>query len=203
MVESFADYRDNLATFSKMVAGWQPGKPVFIVGHSLGGLIACDYLLEHQDEFKGAVISAPTIKVGESVTPTTILMAKIMAVVAPKMGVLGLDASTISTDPKVVSAYVNDPLVFHGKTPARLGSEMLKAMIHLKDNLAKISIPYIGVHGTDDRLAEPAGSQMLYDQCSSKDKTLKLYPAYAHEVFNEPGRAAVLKDVEDWLAAHF
>jgi alpha-beta hydrolase superfamily lysophospholipase len=201
-VKTFEDYTNTLNIYYKMVKGWQPDKPVFLFGHSLGGLISTYYLLDHQADFKGAIISAPSIKIGESITQTTITMSKILAVIAPKAGVLALDASTISRDPEVVSTYANDPLVFHGKTPARLASELLKAMMRVTAEVKTISLPFIVVQGSEDKLVDPGGAQMLYEQATSKDKTIKIYDGMYHEVFNEPDRARVLGDVEAWLAAH-
>jgi acylglycerol lipase len=201
-VDRFDDFTDNLTTYYNMVTGWQAGKPVFLLGHSMGGLIATYYLLDHQASFKGAIISAPAIKIGESVSPLTITMGKVLSLLVPKAGVLALDAGMISRDQQVVTAYANDPLVFHGKTPARLATEMVKAMQRVTDDVGKITLPFIAVQGGQDKLVDPAGAQMLYDKASSKDKTIKIYDGLYHEVFNEPERARVLGDVETWLAAH-
>jgi acylglycerol lipase len=201
-VERFEDYTNTLTIYYNMVKGWQTGKPIFLLGHSMGGLIASYYLIDHQADFKGAVISAPGIKVSNSISRATITIGKILSVLAPKAGLLALDANGISRDPEVVRAYVNDPLVFHGKTPARLAAELLKAMLRVTAEADKITVPFIVVQGAQDKLVDPAGAQMLYDKASSKDKTIKVYEGLYHEVFNEPERARVLKDVETWLAAH-
>ncbi len=201
-VESFDDFTAPLIIFYKMVVEWQPGIPIFLLGHSLGGLIASYYLLEHQDKFKGAIISAPTVEIGDSVTQLTITMAKVLSKIAPKAGVMSLDATTISKDPEVVAAYISDPLVFHGKTTARLGAELLSAMMRSSAEAGTITLPVIIVQGAEDALVEPHGAQMLYDTIGSEDKTLKIYEGLWHEVFNEPERAIVLKDVEDWLSSH-
>jgi alpha-beta hydrolase superfamily lysophospholipase len=202
VIERFSDYTDPLMHYYKMVKDWQPGKPVFILGHSMGGLLACHHLLDHQEDFKGAIISAPAIKVSENTSSMTITMGKILSRVAPKTGVLALDATAISSDPQVVKAYVNDPLVFHGKTPARLAAEMLKAMTRVTKEADKITLPFIVVQGGADKIIDPGGAQMLYDKAGSKDKTLKVYQGFYHEVHNEPERATMFKDVENWLAAH-
>jgi alpha-beta hydrolase superfamily lysophospholipase len=201
IVKTFEDYTDTLTIFYNMVTGWQPDKPIFLLGHSMGGTIASYYLIDHQDEFKGAVISAPLVEVGDSVSQVTITMGKILSRIAPRVGVLSLDATAISKDPDVVQAYVNDPLVFHGKTPARLGAELLSAMMRITTEAGKISLPIIVLQGEKDTLVAPSGAQMLYDKVSSQDKTLKIYEGLFHEVFNEPERERVLKDVENWLEA--
>ncbi len=201
VIERFSDYTDTLSIYYKMVKGWQPGKPIFIMGHSMGGLITCYYLLDHQVEFKGAILSAPAIKVSDNISSTTITMGKMLSVIAPKAGVLALDPTGISRDPEVVKAYVEDPLVFHGKTPARLAAEMLKAMQRVTEEVEKITLPIIVVQGSEDKLVDPDGAQMLYDKAGSKDKTLKIYQGAYHEVHNEPEREIMFKDVETWLAS--
>ena len=200
-VERFEDYTATLAIYYDMVKGWQTGKPIFLLGHSMGGLIATRYLIDHQADFKGAVISAPAIKVSDSISRATIIIGKILSVLAPKAGVLALNARNVSRDPEVVTAYLNDPLVFHGKTPARLAAELLKTMLRVAAEAGKITLSFIVVQGGDDKLVDPAGAQMLYDKAGSQDKTIKVYEGLYHEVFNEPERARVLKDVETWLAA--
>lgn len=202
IIERFDDFTQTLTIYYNMVAGWQAGKPIFILGHSMGGLIVTHYLLDYQANFRGAVISAPSIKVSDSISPATVTMGKILSVLAPKAGVLALDASAISRDPQVVAAYANDRLVFHGKTPARLAAEMLKAMQRVTAEVSKITLPFIVLQGSEDKLIDPAGAKMLYDRASSKDKTIKIYEGLYHEVFNEPERARVLKDVETWLDVH-
>ncbi len=201
-IQRFEDYTDPLTTYYNMVKGWQAGKPIFILGHSLGGLIATYYLLDNPEKFKGAIISAPAIKISESISSMTITMSKILSKIAPKAGVLALDVSGISRDPEVVKAYVNDPMVFHGKTPARLAAEMLRAMLRVKAEVSRIALPFITVQGSQDKLVDPGGAQMLYNGASSQDKTIKIYDGFYHEVFNEPEREVVLKDVETWLAGH-
>jgi acylglycerol lipase len=202
IVATFEDFTDTLTIYFNMVKNWQKDKPVFLLGHSLGGAIVSYYLLDHQADFKGAIISAPTVKIGDNISVLTIIMSKTLSKLAPKIGVMALDATTISKDPAVVQAYVNDPLVFHGKTPARMGAEMLSAMQRISAEAGRITLPIIIVQGGDDKLVDPAGAQMLYDMASSTDKTLEIYHGMYHEVFNEPNRLRVLKDVETWLETH-
>ncbi len=199
VIERFTDYTDTLEIYYNMVKGWQPDKPIFIFGHSMGGLITCDYLLDHQADFKGAIISAPAIKVSDSISSLTIIIGKILSKIAPKTGVLGLDVTGISRDPKVVEAYINDPLVFQGKTPARLTAELLKAMLYITAEANKIHLPFIVVQGSADKIVDSGGATMLYEKAASDDKTLKLYEGLYHEIHNEPERAAMFKDLETWL----
>ncbi len=54
-VKKFADWTTDLATFIDIVKAREPGLPVFLLGHSAGGAIACGYTLEHQDELAGLI----------------------------------------------------------------------------------------------------------------------------------------------------
>jgi alpha-beta hydrolase superfamily lysophospholipase len=174
---------------------------MFLLGHSMGGLIAFYSLIDHQARFQGAVLSAPSVKVSDRISRLTIVMGRILSVLAPRAGVLALDPSGISRDPEVVSAYVNDPLVFHGKTPARLAAELLKAMLRVPAEAHRITLPLMVLQGSEDKLVNPAGARMLHDKVGSRDKTLRVYEGLYHEVFNEPERGRVLKDVATWLEA--
>ncbi len=201
VVRSFQDYTEPLGTYFRMVKDWEPDKPIFLYGHSLGGLIAGCFLLDRQADFRGAVLSAPAIKVPSSITPATIALGRILSSVAPRAGVLGLDPTGVSRDPAVVKAYVEDPMVFHGKTPARLASEMLKAMGRVTAEAGTISLPLFLIQGSGDRLVDPEGARMLYEKSSSKDKTLKVYEGLYHEIHNEPERETMFRDLEAWLKA--
>jgi acylglycerol lipase len=198
-VESFDDFTDTLAIFYQMIVEWLPDEVIFLVGHSMGGTIATYYLLDHQHDFKGAIISAPLVKAGDSVSAATIALSKVLSRLAPKMGVVALDVNSISRDPEVVAAYVNDPLVYHGKTTARMAGEMLSAMERITAEAGNIALPMIIVQGGKDSLVHPSGTQMLYDKANCADKTLQIYDELYHEVFNEPEHDLVLKDVETWL----
>lgn len=201
VIRRFSDYTETLTRYYKKVKESQHGEPIFLVGHSMGGLIVSHYLLEHRADFNGAIISAPVVKVSDTISKTTISLGKLLSVVAPQLGLLSLDVKAISRDPEVVKKYVDDPLVFHGKTPARLAAELLKAMLYVTAQTEKITIPFIVVQGGADTLVDPGGAQMLYDRAGSADKTIKIYDGLYHEVFNEPEHPQVLKDVEMWIAA--
>jgi len=201
-VKRFDDYTNTLKVYFDKVRGSQPDKPIFLVGHSMGGLIGAVYLLDHQAELAGAVLSGPAVKIPEYVTPFILFMGKMLSALVPKYGLLPLDANGVSRDPAVVQAYVNDPLVYRGKMTARLAAEMLKAMLTASAQAARITLPIMIVQGSADRLVNPAGAQMLYDAVSSVDKEIKIYDGLYHEVFNEPEHDKVLRDVEIWLELH-
>ena len=202
MVVRFEDFIEPLMTYHKMVKGWHPQLPIFIYGHSMGGLIASFHLLEHQADFKGAILSAPAVKVPDNISPVVIAIGNMLSKVAPKAGLIGLDTFYLSHDKAVVDAYNADPLVFHGKMPARISAEMLRAMSSVTAGAGKIHLPLFILQGSGDKIVDPAGAPMLYEKVSSKDKTLKVYEGLYHEVHNEPEREIMFKDLEAWLQTH-
>ena len=200
-VDRFSDYVSDLKTFFDIVRGQHGDTKIFLVGHSMGGTIATAYAVEHQRELAGLLLSGASLKMGSTVSPALIAMAGVLSVLLPKMGATVIDASAISQDQAVVDAYVSDPLVYRGKIRARTGAELIRTMKELAAQMPEINLPILIMHGTADQLSNPEGSQMLYELAGSKDKTLKLYEGFYHEIFNEPGREQVFADMETWLAA--
>ena len=180
--------------------GEHPDTKIFLVGHSLGGTIAVAYAIRYQEGLGGLIISAPGLKAGASITVLHELAARVLSILLPKSGVTVIPAFTISQDPAVVDAYVNDPLVYRGKVRARVGGELLRMIRELPRQISGITIPVLVMQGTADQLCDPGSSRVVYDGVGSTDKTLKLYEGFYHEIFNEPGRGQVLADVEAWLA---
>lgn len=203
VLERFADFTEPLKTFAAMVGCWQPGKPVFLVGHSMGGLIAATYLLTDQEGLSGAVLSGPAIMPPGRIPALTVLAGRLISLLLPRLGIIPRGpAGDICRDPAVVAAYLADPLVYQGKLTARLGAELLRAMARVRREAGRIRLPLLILQGSADRLVDPAGARILYDGVASRDKRLIVYEGFYHEVFNEPEHSRVLDDVEHWLAAH-
>ena len=202
-VERFSDYLDDLKTFFDIVRSEHGDTKIFLVGHSMGAIIATAYTVavSHQQELAGLIVSGVGVKPGSSLSSALIPLARILSLLLPRLGIMVLDASTISQDKAVVDAYVNDPLVYRGKITCRFGAEMLATLRKLPSEMPEINLPILIMHGTADRLCNPEGSRILYERADSRDKTLKLYEGFYHEIFNEPGHKQVLVDMEAWLAA--
>lgn len=201
-VEHFSVYLDGVQALLAKIQVDQSGLPIFLVGHSMGGLISSSFLIENQDAFAGCVLSGPAVKSDIEPPGWQLAIIRVLAKITPKLGVLGLDASGVSRDQKVVDDYIADPLVFKGKISARLVAELFAAMQYVMNNAPAITLPIILMHGEADVLAAPIGSRVLHEKISSSDNTLKLYPRLYHEIFNEPEQLEVLGDMHTWLEAH-
>lgn len=197
-IDRFTQLTEDLA----MVADVEkPDVPYILLSHSLGGLIATRYLIDHVDHpFDMAVFSAPAVKADDSMAPLLRKIAPIISKFFPKLPAAKLAQNMISKDPAVRDRYQADPLIYKGKIRARKGYETLKSMEYILDKFDQINVPVLIMHGADDKITDPIGSQMLYDGVSSVDKTLKYYEGLYHEIFNEPEREIVLADMTNWIA---
>ncbi len=199
-VESFADYTRTLAMLCRLVREEQPWLPLILIGHSMGGLVALLHLIEDQAPISGAVLSAPAITVGKQVSRITLIVGRLLSVLASKTRMVNpVDAGGISRDPEVVERYLDDPLVYRGKVTARLGTELLEAMLFAATAASHVTIPLLLLQGSADRVVNPDGARLVFNATQSQDKTLKIYDGLYHEVFNEPEHPKVLADVAAWI----
>ena len=199
-VQNFADYTTDLATFVTQVKGREPGLPVFLLGHSAGGVIACMYALEHQKELAGLVCEDFAHEVP---APDFALAAlKGLSHVFPHAHVLKLKNEDFSRDPKVVQAMNEDPLIAHEVQPTQTVAEMVRADERLRKEFPLITLPLLILHGTGDKVTKVSGSRRFHELAGSADKTLKLYEGHYHDLLNDVGKEKVLADIQAWLDAH-
>ncbi|TDG15750.1 alpha/beta hydrolase [Seongchinamella unica] len=195
---SFDDHLETLERFRQQVIARFPGLPMILFGHSMGGLISSCYLLRHQQDFVACALSGPAIMSDLEPGFLQLAIIRLLSLIAPRLGVLQLDAAGVSRDPAVVKAYTEDPLVNHGKMSAGFVSELFKAMNEVQQRAGEIHLPLLIMHGEQDSMASPAGAQFLFETVGSADKQLKLYPQLYHEILNEPEREQVIADLLAW-----
>ncbi|QNG36777.1 lysophospholipase [Geodermatophilaceae bacterium NBWT11] len=204
--------RGNIGSMAATVAGVDevvrraveahPGVPLFVYGHSMGGLVAAQYLTGRPSvAVRGAVLSAPALDLSTA-SGVQRAVAPVLSRLLPDLGVLTLDATAVSRDPAVVAAYQADPLNRMGKVRARTGAEMVAATAAMPDRLRSLTIPLLVLHGSADRLVPPAASELVVDRAGSTDVTHTVYDGLFHEPHNEPEQDRVLDDVVAWLDAH-
>lgn len=198
-VQEFTDYVSDVATFVTLVKSREPGLPVFVLGHSAGGVISCVYALGHQAEIAGLICESFAFQVP---APDFVLaVLKGLSHVAPHAHVLKLPNSAFSRDPKAVAAMDEDPLIANEAQPTQTMAAMVRADERLKKEFPRLTLPVLILHGTEDKVTRPGGSQIFYDQAGSKDKTLKLYPGHFHDLLNDVGKEEVMADITGWIGA--
>jgi acylglycerol lipase len=201
VIDRLADAVSDIDRLVVLAGDAHSGLPVFMLGHSMGGLLAVQYALEHQDRLTGLLLSGALAALDAAPAPAR-LIARMLSVLAPRAGLIALDASLVSRDPQVVAAYRADPMVHHGKLPARTVAELIAAGRRFPEVVAEIRVPTLIMYGSEDRLCPPSGSVMLGERIGAADITVVPYAGLYHEILNEPEQEAVLDDVCAWLDAH-
>jgi acylglycerol lipase len=199
-VEKFSDYTGDLATFIDMVKARAPGLPVFLLGHSAGGVISCGYALEHQDELAGLICESFAYQVPAPDIALAVL--KGVSHVAPHAHVFKLKNEDFSRDPAVVAALNADPLTANESQPSETVAEMVRANERLKKDFHLITLPLLILHGTADKATKPSGSREFYEKAGSTDKMLKLYDGHFHDLLADVGKQQVMADIQAWIDAH-
>src|SRR3954466_9051207 len=193
---------EDLHTLVEKAHGRNPERPLVLLGHSMGGCVAIAYTTEHEDALDALVLSGALAAL-EAASPVQRAAGRVLSVVAPKLGVVGIDSSAVSRDPQVVDEYDSDPLNYHGKLPARTVAELSQAIDGYPDAVQRFKLPMLVMHGGADRLTPIAGSQMVVERATSEDKTFIRYDELFHEILNEPERQQVVDEIAEWLDARF
>ena len=199
-VDRFEQYLADLDAFRLHVAPPED-KPVFLFGHSMGGLVTVLYVLNRRPEVRGLLLSAPALEVNPDLAPLLRRISQVLGRFAPTLPTVRSPQGSISRDPAVIEDAMNDPLNYHGRTLARTGAELLRAGTEAQGRLHELRTPFLVLHGTADPLATPEWSRRLYERAAAEDRTLRLYDGLYHETFNEPEQDEVLRDLGTWLAA--
>ncbi|MCU1448544.1 MAG: ytpA 1 [Acidimicrobiales bacterium] len=182
---------DDLDLFVDLVAEAAREKPLFLVGHSMGGLIATAYAEQHQDRLRGLALSAPVLVV----PPEMLALADLDEI--PDIGL----ADAISSDPAVVAAYRADPLVHQLPPPPNFFRTMHEAA-GVREALAQLTLPILVMHGSGDLLVPAQALREVVVRVASEDVTARVWPRLFHEIFNEPQRDAVLDLLVSWITEH-
>ena len=175
--------------------------PTFLYGHSLGGILALTYALQHGEGLNGVIVNGTALRSPLLEQKAKVTLVNVLGSLLPGLTIpTGLDPKTISRDPAVVQAYIDDPLV-HGKSSLGLAKAGFDAIDFCFANGRDLAIPLLIMHGTADQLAYPSGSEDFAKLASvnNKDVTLKLWDGLYHEVHNEPEQADVFKFMIEWL----
>jgi alpha-beta hydrolase superfamily lysophospholipase len=198
-VQSFADYASDVHTLVTYIRSREPNLPVFLLGHSAGGVVACTYALEHQSDLAGLVCESFAFKV--PAPDFALAVFKGAAHIAPHAHVLHLKNEDFSRDPAVVKAMNSDPLIARETQPTQTLAEMVRADARLEKEFGMITLPVLILHGTADKATKYSGSQQFYDNAGSSDKEIQLYDGAYHDLLNDIIRQQVMDDVLRWIGA--
>lgn len=198
-VEDVADYVADVSGTIAIAKARHAGLPVYLLGHSAGGVVSCTYALEHQDEIDGLICESFAFQVP---APGFVLSAiKGLSHIAPRLGVLTLHMKDFTRDPAALAALDADPLTKDETQPAATVAALVRADERLHDSFEQITLPVLILHGTADKATVCQGSEYFHEHAGSADKTLKLYKEHYHDLLNDIGKETVFADIAGWIEA--
>lgn len=200
-IRAWAEFREDLRRFLRLVEAMEAPTPLFLMGHSLGGLIVLECALRGLLGLRGIIASAPAL--GQPpVSPMLLVAASVLSRIWPGASFrVFLDPARLSRDPEVIKAYRQDPLV-HQRASARFGFEMQEARSWTMAHAREFPFPLLILHGGADRLAPADTSRIFYGRVISRDKELRIYRGGYHEPHNDIHREQVLDDLWRWIQDH-
>jgi alpha-beta hydrolase superfamily lysophospholipase len=204
-VDRWSRYVEDMRSFLELVGTQRGDCPLFLLGHSLGALIALDLAIDVARRPlgvggpQGVISGAAAIDPGGVAKPHLVAIARLLSRVTPRVSLdLGIEPAALSRDPAVVHAYRDDPLVERRAT-VRWGTEVLKAAESIRRRAEEIRLPTLVYHGEADRLTSPDGSRQLASSLTGSDVQLKTYPDVYHEPHNDLCADEVARDVAEWV----
>lgn len=191
LVEDFERVVDDLHLLVERAREENPGLPVVLIGHSMGGMIAARYTQRHPEALTATVLSGPVLGSWE---PTQLAE---LEVIPPTP----IDPTTLSREEEVGQAYEEDELVYHGdfKRPTL---HALAAELATIGNGGRLGVPTIWLHGEDDQLVPIEPTRAGWERIAPEGAPAKTYPGARHEIFNETNREEVLDDVLAFVREH-
>ncbi|KAK4436792.1 Monoglyceride lipase [Sesamum alatum] len=197
------DYAVNdMKMFLSKVLAENPGLPCFCFGHSTGGAIILKAVLDPKvrESVAGVILTSPAVGVQPS-HPIFAVLAPVFAFLLPRFQLSAANKRgvAVSRDAEALVAKYSDPLVFTGSIRIRTGYEILRITAFLQQNLSKLTVPFLVLHGTADSVTDPTASQKLYNEASSTDKTINLYEGLLHDLLFEPEKEEITESIIAWL----
>ena len=183
------------------VAADAPGLPLFLMGASMGGLLAIRAAQRRPAGLAGVIAVAPALSIAGGQSAFAKAIAPVLARVAPSLPVAKLEVNVLSRDPAVGAAFLADPLTFKGGFPVRTGVEMVAAGAAAFAEASRWTLPLLVVQGDRDRIVSPHGGPRFVDEAGGSDRTLRTVAGGYHEPFNDPGGDALVDEVADWILA--
>ncbi len=199
-MQNIEDGINDIDTLVDIAKAAHNGLPVFVLGHSAGGVLSCIYTLEHQEKINGLICESFAYQVPAPDFALAVL--KGLSHIAPHLHTIKLKNEDFSRDKAVVDAMNNDPLIAHESQPTKTMEQLVLADERLKKEFPLITLPVLILHGTKDNAAKYSGSQFFYDNAGASDKTLKLYEGHYHDLLNDIDKEKVMADIQQWITRH-
>ena len=195
-----SDYKEIIEDIDQLVGiatAPHPALPLFILGHSAGGVFAAVYAQLHQAKLDGLICESFAFHL--PAPGFALATIKFLSRFIPHVRVVRLNNSDFSRDKAIVDKMNHDPLLANEKQPAKTMQQLLLAAEYLKTKMSDIHLPLLILHGTADKATLPSGSEYFMENASSTDKQLKLYEGHYHDLLNDKYNGIIFRDILGWL----
>ena len=198
-VSSFDQYVDDLGQFVAYVRHIEKDKEFYLLGHSMGGLIAIGHLIQGAPYIHAAILSSPLLGIKISGAVLKRALAQILSRIIPSLGLYNeIDLGAACRDQEFVRRTLKDPLV-HQKITPRLYTEMLRMTRYAWNNVTLIHHPLLLVQAGEDKIVDRDKAIAFVKKTSSRLHTINVYDGFYHEVLNDIERVRVLDDIHRWM----
>ena len=197
-IDAWGDLRQDLGRLVERTQAEAPGRPLYLLGMSLGGLVVLDYALHHPDGLRGVIALSPPL--GALGVPAPLLaLGRVLSRVWPRFSLeTGMDLTGLSRDAAVVERVRTDPL-FHRRGTARLSTEVTDTITRLQAEAGRFAVPLLIQHGAADRMVPPDGSRRFVARVGHPDRRLIEYPGAYHALLADLDGERVLADLAGWM----
>ena len=202
-VQDFGDYLNDVDAFLKVVRQREPSLRIFLMGHSLGGVIAVFYALAHQAELAGLIVASAPFQLFSPPGPLSLAGARFLSAIAPRIKISNdLNPAQLSNDPALPAEYLADPLIERQVT-VKWATEFFSTYRRAAERAGELLLPVLVLHGEVDEIADVGGARAFYQGVRSMDKSLHTFPGLRHELYSElpENRADVFATLLSWLDA--
>lgn len=201
-ITRFSDYLKDIEALQRFTKQQLPDAPSFLGGHSMGGTIALTTALRNPTEWDGVVVSAPWLQLAFNPPRWKTSLGSLASQLLPKFSTSnGLDPADFSHDAEISLAYHSDEHS-HGRITARAFAEVDAAGNLIIERAGNFKLPLLMLQGDADTIVDWRVNRTFFNDVTTQDKTLALYPGLFHEVLNEFEKDQVIDDLIAWLDAH-
>ncbi len=199
-INNWAEFREDLKIFLNLVKSKEPQQDLFIIGQSMGGTIALDYILREPNQPQGLILISPALGLG--VSGWKLFLGKVLSSILPRFALnTSISFCAASRDPEVVAICAKDPLR-HSQGTARLAAQLLQTIDWIYAHATEIEVPLLILHGGADRVTLPENSRILFECLTLADKEIREYPDSYHELHWDINYLEVLADMDHWIQRH-